>query len=196
MTFHFGSQTTVGGYRMDEVSSALQKTIRRSEERQAIFWVTELELSGYGNYAWKRIRTICSEDIGLAEPGMPTEIRALNDNWLEAKKAAKKDDPVGAEMLFLVHATLLLVRAAKSRIVDNACVVFYTGDRKALGIEIPDYAIDHHTARGRRMGRTEAKVWNESYKLVNPSGYPMLNDPYLAESHEIDTKQADRAAAS
>lgn len=32
---------TPGGYPLDEVASALQKTIRRGEEVQALFWASE-----------------------------------------------------------------------------------------------------------------------------------------------------------
>jgi hypothetical protein len=49
-------------------------------------------------------------------------------------------------------------------------------------MEIPDYAVDHHTARGRRMGRSEATVYDESYRLENQA----LPDPYEAEARAID----------
>jgi hypothetical protein len=42
------------------VASALQKAIRRGNEREALFWASELDLAGYGGYVWKRLRIIAS----------------------------------------------------------------------------------------------------------------------------------------
>lgn len=181
---HFAALRSRGGFVMDEVSSALQKAIRRGEERQAIFWATELDLSGYGNYAWKRLRIICSEDVGVAWPEGPAVVRALYENWVETRKAEPKGTTPERSnaMLFLVHAVVMLARAPKSRLVDHACLVFYTGDRNRPRPEIPDYAVDHHTARGRRLGRSEATVYDESYRIVNCT----VEDPYAAEARAID----------
>ena len=38
----------------------------------AVYWATELDLSGYTAWAWKRIRVIASEDVGIAEPTLET----------------------------------------------------------------------------------------------------------------------------
>ena len=73
----FAELPTVGGYLCGEVASALQKSLRRGEERDALFWATELELSGFGKYVWKRLRIIASEDVGLAEPLAAATVRAL-----------------------------------------------------------------------------------------------------------------------
>lgn len=180
---HFAAMRTRGGHTMDEVASALQKTIRRGQERDAIFWATELDLTGYGNYAWKRLRIICSEDIGIAWTEGPAVIRALYENWVEARKAEKDRPPERSNaILYLVHAVVLLTRAPKSRLVDNACALFYAGDRAAMGIDMPDYAIDHHTARGRRLGRTEATAYDTSYRIENCT----TDDPYENEARGLD----------
>ena len=63
----FSQTITPGGYLMGEVASAMQKEIRRGHEREALFWATELDLAGYGDYVWKRLRIIASEDVGLAD---------------------------------------------------------------------------------------------------------------------------------
>ena len=74
-SFRFADQLTPGGYRVDEVTSALQKEIRRGREREALHWATELAVAGYTNYCWKRLRIIASEDVGLGEPMMAVLIR-------------------------------------------------------------------------------------------------------------------------
>jgi replication-associated recombination protein RarA len=192
MSRYFGSQTTHGGYRMDEVASALQKSVRRGEERQAIFWATELDLTGYGNYAWKRLRVLCSEDVGIAWPDGPAVIRALYETWQETRKAEKDRPPEHSNaMLYLIHAVCLLARAPKSRLVDNACTVFYTGNRAAMEMDVPDYALDHHTARGRNLCRREAVVYDESYRISNCA----IDDQYSIEARTLSGAPSSVATA-
>ena len=71
-------------------------------------------------------------------------VKTLHDLWYDHKKSEES-------RLYFVHAILLLVRAPKSRTVDNATVAFFRGVREKR--EIPDYALDKHTSRGRAMGR-------------------------------------------
>jgi hypothetical protein len=85
-----GIPPTIRGFEFAEVASSMQKSIRRGDEEGALYWAIELDRSDYGEYIWRRLRIICSEDVGLAEPLMPAVIRALYDNWVDAKK--KKDD--------------------------------------------------------------------------------------------------------
>ena len=44
-------------------------------------------------------------------------------------------------------------------------------------MEIPDHALDMHTARGRRMGRGKQHFLEEAGRLENET----LEDPYFAE---------------
>jgi replication-associated recombination protein RarA len=169
----FSDMHTPGGYLCGEVASALQKAIRRGHEREALFWASELDLAGYGNYVWKRLRIIASEDVGLADADAVIATRVLYDNWLEAKKAKNED----AMPLFLVHAVLVLARAAKSGIAVHAWMTFYEGDRAAMGMRIPDHALDMHTARGRRMGRGKQHFLEEAGRLEGET----LPDPYHEE---------------
>lgn len=175
----FGDLVTPGGFKCGEVASALQKAIRRGDERGALFWASELDLAGFANYVWKRLRIIASEDVGLADVHAVTATRVLYENWLESKKA-KQEEP-----LFLVHAVLVLARAAKSGIAVHAWMVFYEGDRQAMGMKIPDEALDMHTARGRRMGRGRQHFLDEAGRLENET----LPDPYRAEAARAWTRQ-------
>ena len=60
---------TKRGYDFGEVSSAMQKAIRRADTRLAGYWALELWASGFGNYVWKRLLTVCAEDVwGLSAP--------------------------------------------------------------------------------------------------------------------------------
>ncbi|MBI4331419.1 MAG: hypothetical protein HY673_09080 [Chloroflexi bacterium] len=148
------------GYDFGEVASSLQKAIRRANEADALYWAVELDISGFGEYLWKRLRVMSSEDIGLAEPMMPSAIRALYDSWSELHK---KKDP--GERLFIIHAVLLLVRARKSRLVDNCLIASY-GNHPA-GKAIPDYALDKHTLKGKKLGRGFNHFFEVGARLEN-----------------------------
>ena len=167
----FSELSTVGCYKIAEVSSAMQKSIRRGDEDSALFWATELDLSGYGEYVFKRLRIISSEDIGLAAPGLVTDVHALHENWLAQRK--KADTRHGPERLFLVHAVLLCARAPKSRLVDHALISFYEAPRQHR--DIPDYALDKHTLRGKQLKRGHAHFWAEGAKIENAGA---VADPY------------------
>lgn len=174
----FAEIKTPGGYLCGEVASAFQKCLRRGHEDEALFWGTELDLAGFGEYVWKRLRIITSEDVGLAAPGLPAQIRALYDNWLDQRK--KKDEVHGPERLFLVHAIILLARAQKSRLVDHALICHYEGERPTR--EIPDEALDKHTRRGRSRSRGWKHFWEEGARLGNPG---KVTDPYAERAREV-----------
>jgi replication-associated recombination protein RarA len=177
---------TANGYARDEVVSALQKAIRRSQERPALFWAQELTDSGYIEYAWKRLLIITSEDIGLAWPEGPAVIRALYENHRDALKRAKTNGTGRGSGLpvFLTHAVLLLVRADKSRIVDHALLV-----TRWSGVlwEIPDEALDQHTRRGRKLNRDTEHFFAHAAHLAPK---PKLPDPYRAEARQL-ARQTD-----
>lgn len=175
----FGQRKTVGGYVCEEVTSAMQKCIRRGQEEAALFWATELDLTGFGEYVWKRLKIIASEDIGMADSNVAVQVRALYDNWLEQRK--KKDARHAPERLFLVHAVMVVGRSYKSRAVDNALIVFYEGKRPGPAERaIPDFALDRHTQRGRRLKRGWDHFFTEG---VGPD---IIADPvYEARAREI-----------
>jgi replication-associated recombination protein RarA len=101
-----------------EVLSAMQKSIRRGLEDEALFWGTELYLNGAPGHAWNRLLIIASEDIGLASSTVGLLVKSLHDTWKQLPKESKDD----GGRLFFIHALLLLVRAPKSRIVDHALI--------------------------------------------------------------------------
>lgn len=97
----------------------------------------ELGLAGYGNYVWKRLRIISSEDVGLADSNVAVQVRALYQNWLDQTR--KKTDHPGFARAFILHAVCILTRAPKSRMLDHALIALYEGERPEL--PIPDYAL-------------------------------------------------------
>ena len=178
---------TKGGYSLPEVVSALQKSIRRGDERGAIYWAVEMYGSGYWRYLWKRMKIIVSEDIGLAEPGLPATFQALWETFLELREA--QDSRHEPERLPLVHAVMLLARAKKSRQVDHA-LVWAFGSHEAERREIPDCALDKHTAEGKKRGRGWDHFWTEGARLENEVGI----DPYRDEAIAITKAGTDLSA--
>lgn len=170
--------TTNRGYEFGEVASALQKCIRRNLEDQALFFATELDKSGYGNYVWKRLRIIVSEDIGPASPGLAADVRALYENWVEHRKLK---DPQASERIFLVHAVIACCRATKTRIVDTALTWFYSD--LVPDVSVPDYALDCHTLRGKQMKRGN-KHFYEIAAQISPAAD--IEDPYLERAKQVD----------
>ncbi|HEX4591008.1 MAG TPA: hypothetical protein VH120_13815, partial [Gemmataceae bacterium] len=67
----------------------------------------------------------------------------------------------------------LLAQARKNRIVDHA-LIHHFGNHAKLKREIPDCALDKHTAAGKRFGRGAEHFFAEGIKLENESG----EDPY------------------
>ncbi len=69
---------------------------------------------------------------------------------------------------------------AKSRIVDHAVCLFYSAVRPKF--EVPDFALDKHTYRGRKMGRGIDQFFAEDGggMLVNQT----LPDPYKTRALE------------
>src|SRR2546421_3982133 len=163
--------TTVNGHLLPEVVSALQKCIRRGLVDDALYWAVDMYLTGYDEYAWKRLRIMASEDVGPAEPALPATIAALYHTYSDLKK--KKDEAHAPQRLQFVHAVILLATARKNRIVDHA-LIHHFGNHAALKRDIPDCALDKHTARGKRLGRGAEHFFAEGIKLPNETGA----DPY------------------
>lgn len=168
---------TVNGHNLTEVVSAFQKAIRRGQVDDALYWATDMYLTGYQEYAWKRMKVMASEDIGLADRTLPATLQALYQTYLELVKKKDKHQP---EKLQFIHAVLLLATAPKSRMVDHALIhhfIRHKENRRA----IPDYALDKHTQRGKQMGRGFAHFFAEGAVLKNEVG----TDPYLESAKSI-----------
>jgi len=145
-------------YDFFECSSAFQKSIRRNEPDLAIFFGMELYCSGYSGYVWKRLMVIASEDIGTADNNSAIMTQTLYQNHkIIAEKCIEE-----AAIPF-IHAVLHLCSATKSRIVDHYKIWAFKSDFKP---EIPDFALDVHTRRGKSMGRNHKHFLSEGQKVL------------------------------
>lgn len=167
---------TPRGYDIYELLSALQKDIRKGNEYQALFWAIELE-SFNSKMLWNRLQVIASEDIGVANPFAPLLIDVLERKYDDAKKRNN-----GSYRLFLTHAVLFLARSHKSRIVDDLLNVVYGEiQHESKKLSIPDYALDMHTLRGKKMGRGLEYFFSEGNKLKKEP----FENPYTERAKEI-----------
>ena len=153
---------TKKGYDFYEVASAFQKSIRRGLIEDAMYWGIELYESNYEEYAWKRMIIMASEDVGLGEPSCVVQVMALKQSfdYLNMRK------DMGAKKLPFTHAIAVLVNSRKSRFIDHAITVYWQQNREEIK-EIPNWAFDMHTRRGKAMGRGLDYFYKESCKITN-----------------------------
>lgn len=154
---------TVKGYDFFEVSSAMQKEIRRGNQENALYWAIELHESNYAKYAWKRLMIMAIEDIGVASSNIAVHINSLHDI---AMKLENKNDKKHQDRLPFVQAVVLLCGAPKSRYVDWLLNVKFDEHYHADNMKpIPDYALDIHTRRGKMQGKTIEDFFTEGSLL-------------------------------
>lgn len=169
---------TKNGYAFDEVASAFQKSVRRGLLDDALYWAVELYLSGRAEYAWKRMKIMASEDVGLGDRHLPATLHALYQHYVE--QVRKRDTYHAPERLFFVHAVTLLATAPKSRLCDHALIYhFATHDRERR--PVPDYAVDKHTRRGKELGRDTADFFADGSRLENEAG---IEDVYRERARQ------------
>jgi replication-associated recombination protein RarA len=140
---------TEHGYDRYEAISAMQKCIRRGMEVEAMVFAMSLFSCGWHRAAINRIRVTAHEDIGTADmEAVMFACSALDQCqiWHEAGKTSWR--------LCLANAVLSLCRAKKSRQGDTLqAAVRNILLHPAKRPEMPDFALDKHTRRGKKMGR-------------------------------------------
>lgn len=178
---------TENRYPLDEVVSALQKSIRRGLEQDAMFWASEME-TRYPDYLWKRLQIISIEDIGIAEPQTVLYVAEMRKIYAELKKEYDKEPEKKARSfrMALANAILSMCRAKKSRIGDEFQIVIYGRRGAGWTPEVPDFAIDMHTRRGRQeLKRGATHFWTEGVRIENEG---QVENPYTQEAVKIRTR--------
>jgi replication-associated recombination protein RarA len=166
---------TKRGYDFGEVSSALQKAIRRADTRLAGYWALELWQSGFGNKVWKRLLTVSAEDVwGL----ITSEIKALHDSYVHVNKGVPAREARGR--IFISKAVILLCAARKSRDADHSqnfvhdALAGIDADKLAAELlkagkeKVPDYAFDCHALKGKGKGKTKADFFRDEQRALKP----------------------------
>lgn len=143
----FSPKPTVGGHDYFEVISALQKHCRRGQVDAALYWATELAISGYHEACWKRLLTITVEDVGQGNPNLICEIRALYDTF---RQLSSKGSPWN---LAIIEAVLRICRSPKTREADNAYGVFIDNRHFLEPRVVEEWTKGMFTRYGKRLGR-------------------------------------------
>jgi replication-associated recombination protein RarA len=146
----------------DEVISALQKEIRRGHAENAAMLAYEMLATSPEMEAklWQRLLVISVEDIGPGDWQAPVLVHTLH-------QMRGLFEPAGSERrLFAVHAVRYLCACAKDRSSDemSSWVKREVESGRRLP-EIPDYALDMHTARGSAMGRALRHFYQEASQV-------------------------------
>ncbi len=154
---------TLHGFAADQVISALQKEIRRGHTENAVLLAYEMARTSPAleDYLWQRLLVIAVEDIGFGEPQAPVLVHALHQT------VQTFDRSVGERVLFAVHAVRYLCGCPKDRSSDEmlnwVMRAVASGQARA---QIPDYALDMHTAAGQARGRGARHFWMEGAQLA------------------------------
>jgi replication-associated recombination protein RarA len=141
---------TLHGLPADHVISALQKEIRRGNAENACLLAYEMAISSPAleDYLWQRLKVISVEDIGFGELMAPVLLQSLY------AMTAACDRSTGERKLYAIHATRYLCLCRKDRSSDEMINwIAHSVDQGKLLPQIPDYALDMHTAEGKKKGR-------------------------------------------
>ncbi|QTA92757.1 hypothetical protein [Desulfonema magnum] len=159
----WGGEKTCHGLPTDQVLSALQKEIRRNNTENAVLLAYEMMITSPAMEAhlWRRLMIISVEDIGFGEPNAPVMLSTLYQmvktfDWADDERA-----------LFTVHAVRYLCGCRKDRSSDEMVAwIKHAVSRGEAEVNIPDYALDMHTAEGRAKGRGLEHFYKEGAKVV------------------------------
>jgi len=146
--------------------SAMQKSIRRGMEAEAMAFACELIHSskGFHTLVCNRLEIISHEDIDTqAAPHVVPFVATC----VEQAKRMYDPDKIGKARMFIGNAIRMMARAPKSREGDHfAIAIGFANEIGGVVPEIPDWAFDHHTMKGKQMGRGLKFFREEATKLV------------------------------
>lgn len=155
--------TTRNSISGDLVISGLQKSIRRGLTEEAVTFAYEMYITSeqFEEKLWRRLQAISVEDVGFGDLSAPVLINALN----QMRQNFPYTD--GDRPIFFVHAIRYLCAAQKDRTSDNLKNIIKTEFAYGRVPEIPDFALDMHTAKGRGMGRDFKHFLAEGSRVEN-----------------------------
>ena len=183
---------TYSGYNLYDMSSMLQKAIRRGDVFHASFAAKEMHVK-YREYLWRRLLTVSAEDCyGI----MTKEIVALweADQIIDGNKCKS--------WIFIAKAVTLLCMARKNRDADYVCLNFMCPDKELSpeeinefgwdglpeSVTVPDWVYDCHTRKGKMMGKTKLEMVIEENAALQPHQLNLFDDGDFGQMVEDDRK--------
>lgn len=181
---------TRNGIPGDEIVSMLQKSIRRGIEENAVRAAYEMYITSpqFEDKLWRRLLAISVEDIGFGDTYAPVYINTLNS----FRKEFLYGD--GDRPLFFIQAVRYLCRCKKERSSDHIKCRIMSEFEHGKTVEVPEYALDVHTKRGREMGRDRIHFLTEA-SMVCPESeeeeFKKIKEDYIAFCQNEDTIQGE-----
>jgi len=177
-------KSTVKGYDFFEVSSAMQKAIRRNDPKLAGYFALELYHSGYTQYVWKRLLTVSAEDC-YGET-ITTEIYNLYRSFMLINDGRPDLDK---GRIFISKAVIILCQTPKCRDADHLQNLIYDRNNvpkeeiaeilravREENLPVPEYAYDVHTKKGRYMGKTKKDFFLEENQALRSRVKGLFDD--------------------
>ena len=169
----------------------LQKSIRRGLIKDAVTFAYELYITSPAleEKLWRRLQAISVEDVGFGDLNAPVLINSLN----QMRQNFPYTD--GDRSIFFVHAVHYLCRAKKDRSSDNLKNIIKTSFEYGKIPEIPDFALDMHTGKGRAMGRDYKHFLEEGSKIenrLNENGVDDYKQELLDLLEKIDDEKPEK----
>jgi hypothetical protein len=144
---------TKNGYDAFEVLSAMQKSIRRWLTKESIYRAFEMlgseKSKDYSVRLWKRLCVCIVEDCDRND-AIP-EINSLREMYFFVKKSWSDSSEW---LLFVCRAVEILCSSWKWRDTTFRCLLNDTIPK----MEIPEFALDPHTYRGKQKRKKEWKT--------------------------------------
>ncbi len=147
---------TVNGYEFGEAASCMQKCVRAGLEYEALYFALELAEAGYDLYVWKRLSIMAVEDVGMGDKSVIAVVNACRETWV-AYRRVEKGKSILPESNIMAMAIVAMCRAPKNREADDLSYLMQQDRLKGLKLDLPTWAIDGHTAKGKSALRELAK---------------------------------------
>lgn len=183
----------------------IDNTVLTLHEQNATYWCDQLYDAGAA--MWKKVFTVLYEDVGLADLPVWDEVRKIGQ---DVRDYGLRDGN-GGDRNAVRAAILLLCRAKKSRATDNVSVntrlnpqwrpnseADIRAAEKAAKIkrEVPDYALDGHNAKGKKMGRGLEHFTEVGTKLGNPGDVREVFSPDYMRGYQKGFKDGVASVSS
>ena len=182
----WAATTSKHGISCDLLISAMQKCIRRGQEELAMRFAYELYITSsfHEEKMWNRLLVIPVEDIGFGDPNALMIVKTLND--------MRKEFPYldGDRPIFFLYAIRYLCKCKKERSTDHIKNIIMKENEKGEIPEIPDYAIDMHTNKGRFELKRDVFYFLDEASKVEPL-WEEYDDQYFKKLYQMYLDEAE-----
>jgi MgsA AAA+ ATPase C terminal len=164
------------GTPLNEAVSILIKEMRRGNELEALYWARQIEGGGYWKYLFRRLAIFACEDVGTGNSLAITVVESCKTAYTDAMAALKgKRGGAKPDGNLITHVVRVLTNSEKNRENDHLKNVEHVLRSVGWRPEIPEYAIDAHTKRGRELYKDKSEkdvLWFTEWSEVTPEVGP------------------------